>query len=289
MKTMKQVLIFALLIAGTSAFSQQRGGFGPKEAGKNCAISDKSVIAQLNLSADQQAKLEEIRKDYRQKDSIAFADFRKQREQGQVERMKAFKSLLNKEQLDKFETKILLRADQAIFKDQSRHERMSKQHPRFQGHQRPQGMDMQPCKCVCMQKGMNRQASAQMKMGRECMGTQKMDCERSRQNGKSGQRSMAKISPEERAKKQTEHLTKALALNEKQSAGIQAINLKYAQKDSLNKKDRASFKKAMRAKQEEIRSVLNKDQKVKYDNFLEKGKKAETNPGIESKQLPRPL
>jgi len=286
MKTMKQVLIFALLIAGTSAFSQQRGGFGPKEAGKNCEMSDKAVIAQLNLSADQQAKLEKIRKDYRQKDSIAFADFRKQREQGQLERMKAFKSLLNKEQLDKFETKLLLRADQAIFKDQDRHERMGKHHPRLQGHQ---GMGMQPCKCVCMQKCMGMQASAQMKMGREGMRTQNMAFERGRQNGKHGQRSMEKISPEERAKKQTEHLTKALTLNEKQSAGIQAINLKYAQNDSLNKKDKESFKKAMQGKQEEIRSVLNKDQKVKYDNFLEKGKKAEMNSEIESKQLPRPL
>lgn len=289
MKTMKQVLIFALLIAGTSAFSQQRDGFGPKEAGKNCEMSDKPVIAQLNLSADQQAKLEKIRKDYRQKDSIAFADFRKQREQGQLERMKAFKSLLNKEQLDKFETKLLLRADQAIFKDQDRHERMGKHHPRLQGHQGLQGMGIQPCKCVCMQKGMCMQAPAQMKMGREGMHNQNMAFERGRQNGKTGQRSMAKISPEERAKKQTEHLTKALTLNEKQSAGIQAINLKYAQNDSLNKKDKESFKKAMQAKQEEIRSVLNKDQKVKYDNFLGKGKKAEMNSEIETKQLPRPL
>ena len=286
MKTMKHVLIFALLIAGTSAFSQQRGGFGPKEAGRNCEMSDKSVIAQLNLSADQQAKLEKIRKDYRQKDSIAFADFRKQREQGQMERMKAFKSLLNKEQLDKFETKLLLRADQVIFKDHGRHGRMGKQHPRFQGHQ---GMGMQACQCPYMQKKMGMQACAQMKMGREGMETQKMAFERGRQNGKPGQRSMAKVSPEERAQKQTEHLIKALVLNEKQSAIIQEINLKYAQNDSLFKKEKGSFKKAMQAKQEEIRFVLNKDQKIKYDNILEKGKKAQMNPEIESKQLPRPL
>ena len=68
-------------------------------------------------------------------------------------------------------------------------------------------------------------------------------------------------------------MTKVLNLDEKQSAKIQEINLKYAQKVTANKKDKDTFKVLRDAKHKEIKSVLNKEQAEKFDKMLVKGRK----------------
>ncbi|MEA4840673.1 MAG: hypothetical protein VB110_06690 [Bacteroidales bacterium] len=123
MKTMKNVLILVLLIAGSTAYAQQRCGKEGEAPGQRQGCP---IVAQLDLSSQQQAELKKIKKDFRQKDSIATANFRKQREQLRIERMKSFKSLLNKEQLEKMENMQLMKADQAIFGTQGKNQKMQK-------------------------------------------------------------------------------------------------------------------------------------------------------------------
>ena len=258
MKTIQNVLIIALLLAGTTVFAQQGMGDCQERKCDSRQKPENGMLQQLNLCAEQMAKLEKIQKEYSQKDSMAFAEFRKQKEQGCLERMNAFKSLLNKEQQEQFEKMLYMRADRQIFMD-------------------GKGKDCSPAqgqkncdrKCNGCQEGHCGQAmmkSGEMDMHRDEACPMHNDRP---QMGMMAHRPMQKMSPEQRAQKQTEQLTKALELNKKQTAQIQEINLKYAQKDSLKPENMQDAKEMREAKQKEIKSVLNKEQKEEFEELLQ--------------------
>lgn len=79
-----------------------------------------------------------------------------------------------------------------------------------------------------------------------------------------------RATPEERANRQTETLTKALSLTDEQKTAIHEINLKYAQKIAdVAKPDRDSRREEFIKIQDErataIKALLTDDQKVKFD------------------------
>jgi Spy/CpxP family protein refolding chaperone len=87
----------------------------------------------------------------------------------------------------------------------------------------------------------------------------------------------ARVTPEERASKQTEIMAKQLELTEEQQAKVKEINLKYSQqtanheqqaKDEL-KKSREDFKSLFEAKDAELKQVLTPEQ---YQKWQEKRK-----------------
>ncbi|MDD4922095.1 MAG: hypothetical protein PHS30_06410 [Bacteroidales bacterium] len=251
---MKKVLLFALLFAGATAFAQQNPGPGRQKPGAAGMNGGGSIMKQLNLSTEQKAKLEKVRKESDQKDSTAFAEFRKQKEQRSIERMSSFKSVLNKEQLAKFEKMQLLRAEQEIFKHGGKEARMDRPRRGVQGRdgQRPHRIQGQGCP---QEKRMSAGQPGPMHKGRD------------------GQRPMPKLTREQRAQKQTEMMAKHLNLNEKQVLGIQEINLRYAQKDAQKTGDKRVNEDERFARQNEIKSILNQEQKEKFDLFMEKAKR----------------
>jgi len=100
------------------------------------------------------------------------------------------------------------------------------------------------------------------------------------QGGMGGGRQMR--SSTERAKTETEQLTKTLSLDATQSAKMYDINLKYAQQDSVRfagmrannqEVDRDKMMQEMRASQEaksaEVNAILTDDQKAGYKKYLE--------------------
>jgi periplasmic protein CpxP/Spy len=85
----------------------------------------------------------------------------------------------------------------------------------------------------------------------------------------------------ERAKTETESISKALGLTADQSAKVLAVNLKYAAKDSARfadmqasggSMDRDAMMKSMqeqrKAQAVEVKAVLTDEQKTKYDAYL---------------------
>ena len=80
-----------------------------------------------------------------------------------------------------------------------------------------------------------------------------------------------KMNPEKQEKMQTEKLTENLGLSPDQAEKVHAINLKYAAQankklseakvDGKKGKRRKGVKKHLKAREKEIKSVLNKDQK----------------------------
>lgn len=96
-----------------------------------------------------------------------------------------------------------------------------------------------------------------------------------------------KISPEERAVKQTERMTKHLELNADQQAKVKAIHVKYnkemkakgeeartkAKKDKETR--RAEMKKKHEAKEAELKSVLTPEQYEKWQIKQKDNKKGE--------------
>ena len=60
MKAIKNVLIFVLLVAGSTAYAQQRCGKECEAPGQRQGCP---IIAQLDLSSQQQAELKKIKKD----------------------------------------------------------------------------------------------------------------------------------------------------------------------------------------------------------------------------------
>lgn len=103
MRTMKNVLATVVLLAFTTAFAQQAPGNCCKNQDGKAQQPNCPVMEQLNLSADQKAKLKDLRKEYALKDSILFSELSKKKDQVKMERLNAMKSLLNKEQFEKFE------------------------------------------------------------------------------------------------------------------------------------------------------------------------------------------
>lgn len=89
-------------------------------------------------------------------------------------------------------------------------------------------------------------------------------------------------SPVERAKMETERMSKLLGLDAQQKAKIHEISLNYAQKDSIHftkmqdmqsasqaerKAMRESMQAERKAKEDEIKAVLTEAQKAKYDEI----------------------
>lgn len=257
MKTIKKVLVIALLLAGTTAFAQPGMGACQERKCDSSQKPENGMLQQLNLSADQMAKLEKIQKEYSQKDSMTFAEFRKQKEQIRLERMNAFKSLLNKEQQEEFENMLYMRADRRIFMD-GKGKTCSRAHGQKNCDQKCNG-----CQEGCGCQGKMKSGEMDMHRSEACP----MHNDRP-QMDMMAHKPMQKMSPEQRAQKQTEQLTKALELNKKQAAQIQEINLKYAQKDSLKAGNMQAGKEMREARQKEIKSVLNKEQKEEFEELL---------------------
>jgi periplasmic protein CpxP/Spy len=79
------------------------------------------------------------------------------------------------------------------------------------------------------------------------------------------------MSPQQRAEKQTEHLSKALQLTDAQKKSIMEVNQNTAQQaESIRneqKSNREEFKKLQEARIEKIKSVLDDGQKKKFDEM----------------------
>ncbi len=81
------------------------------------------------------------------------------------------------------------------------------------------------------------------------------------------------IDPKEAAEKQTETMTKSLALSEAQAAKVQEVNLKYAEKRQelfrSQRDDRSQMRSAMRemntARMAELKKFLTAEQYTKYE------------------------
>lgn len=242
MKTIQYVFLFTFFMLGVTVFAQQN--IEPKGNGSVLSGQEpkRGILGRLNLSDEQQTKLNDIRKEYHLKDSVAFADFRNEQEQKRIEELNAFKSILNKDQLDQLEKSQKNREYFEIFND---------------------------CKCperLCM--------SNHCPMG--MTGPERM------MEGKV-------LSPENHAQRQTEQLTKELNLTEKQIAKIQEINLKYAQKEYEKQGPKCKRVDLRTARQKDIISVLNKEQKEKYENLLKKNQQKSRRFNIEHGQQPQPM
>lgn len=275
MKTIKNVLLIAILAAGTTAFAQPGMNVrsdGPESPRQN---QGKGLIEQLDLSKEQQAKFKELRKENHQKDSIGFAELRKQQELNRFEKLDAFKSILNTEQLEKLDKMQKNREFSGVFSRQNRPNGMAQKFQGRLGQNRPQAMGRQ----FQGRQGRNRPQGMRMhgqnRFGNDggLMNSPRQDFARA---GQMGYKAIAlKLSPDERAQKQTERLTKALDLTEKQAEKIQEINLKYAKIDAVKKESHGkknAFKAKNAAMQKEIKSVLKKDQKEKYNDLLKMAK-----------------
>jgi len=89
------------------------------------------------------------------------------------------------------------------------------------------------------------------------------------------ERQRERATPEERAKRQTETLTKELKLTDAQKEKILKINLKYAQprtqqdSNTDREKRREEFQKLQKERNDSIKTVLTDDQKKKFDKHLE--------------------
>ncbi len=88
-----------------------------------------------------------------------------------------------------------------------------------------------------------------------------------------------KRTPEERAKFQTEWMSRKLDLNETQLSQVEAINLKYAQKNEpvlkSNERKVAKLKKLksiQNEKDSELKSVLSADQYKTYQELVDEMK-----------------
>lgn len=85
--------------------------------------------------------------------------------------------------------------------------------------------------------------------------------------------------PEERAKRQTETLTKELTLTDAQKDKVYKIVLKFAQpqaQDNANtdrEKRREEFQKIQKKRNDSIKTVLTDDQKKKFDKHIEEMQK----------------
>jgi len=316
---MKNVLLVALFAFSATVFAQQNAGPNQNEPALlgQRQRPDKGIVSSLNLSNDQQAKLKSISKEYQQKDSIAFAEFRNQQENKRIEQLNAFKSILNKDQLDQFEkiqknqefTEVFggqrpngMRMERGGFMGMNGQSgRMGFQQPESNGQSqnRSNGMRMEQrggsmgqnegegARTGMQQRNFDGQGQRQdnskgMRMGQQRGGfigqngsNNRMGMQNFAMNGPGRGQSFGRngknLTPEERAKQQTKQLTNVLNLTDKQVAKIQNINLKYNQEGSTNqgyRGNKSDFTENANAKQKKIESILNKDQKEKYETLL---------------------
>lgn len=98
-----------------------------------------------------------------------------------------------------------------------------------------------------------------------------------------GKGKMQGKTPEERAQKQTEHMTKYLDLSDEQSKKISEINLRYAKENETKKEAvKAEREKTKTAKDAELKKVLTPEQYAKFDQ-----KRAENKAKKEAKRAER--
>lgn len=103
MKNLKGYLLGVALFSISTLFAQQIPGNFQKRQNGQTNEKNRPMVEQLNLTAEQKAKFHEIRKDFAGKDSILRSDNKIKRSHLQADRMKAVKSILNKEQAEKFD------------------------------------------------------------------------------------------------------------------------------------------------------------------------------------------
>jgi len=73
--------------------------------------------------------------------------------------------------------------------------------------------------------------------------------------------------PEEIAQKQTNKLTKELALTEDQQKSVYDINLKYAQQNKELRQSLLKTKQQLDKRDKELKATLNDEQKEKFDEL----------------------
>jgi hypothetical protein len=273
MKTMRNVLMLSLLLAGTGVFAQQEMKVEPMRADK---MRQGRLLEQLDLSPEQKARIQELNKEYAQKDSVNFAEFRQKNEQNRVERMNAFKSTLTKEQLEKFESLMLMRADREIFnrnrKDDKREiqevenlnpvERIQKPEQSGKLEAKSSHNDNHDGKSKHVSKKVDKIKEKQSRPIK--IQTRAQSAPASAHIQKSG------MTPQQHAQKQTLKLTKELRLNASQSAGVYKICLRHAVIKATTGKDKKGLK------HREINRLLNAGQKRAYGAYLHRADK-ETN------------
>ena len=103
MKNLKGHILGVALFSISTLFAQQTPGNFQKRQNGQANDKNRPMVEQLNLTAEQKAKFHEIRKDFAGKDSILRSDNKIKRSHLQADRMKAVKSILNKEQAEKFD------------------------------------------------------------------------------------------------------------------------------------------------------------------------------------------
>lgn len=103
MKNLKGYILGVALFSISTLFAQQTPGNFQKRQNGQANDKNRPMVEQLNLTAEQKAKFHEIRKDFAGKDSILRSDNKIKRSHLQADRMKAVKSILNKEQAEKFD------------------------------------------------------------------------------------------------------------------------------------------------------------------------------------------
>jgi len=113
MKTMKQVLLIALLITGSQIFAQGKGG-DPAERMRMGDRMRKQWVDSLGLSEGQKAALKAFRVKARQEDSLQIASFRQERRRIQETRKNELKSILTEEQWKKWEQMKPMRGQKAM-------------------------------------------------------------------------------------------------------------------------------------------------------------------------------
>ena len=94
-----------------------------------------------------------------------------------------------------------------------------------------------------------------------------------------------KLTPQQRAEKLTQVMSRQLLLSPEQVEKVQAINLKYAEKNELVKRDMAALKANAEAKNAEMKAVLNPAQ---YEKLLkmEERTKQKIRERIKDKKVP---
>lgn len=306
MKNLKGYILGVALFSISTLFAQQTPGNFQKRQNGQANDKNRPMVEQLNLTAEQKAKFHEIRKDFAGKDSILRSDNKIKRSHLQADRIKAVKSILNKEQAEKFDG---LHADnkpgmrrngQGMKRGMQKGRQMSrmqKQGPQ-NNQQGRQMIGMQQGRRVNNQqvppRGNFNVQQVEQRIERGGMQTRIIEKRISSGNardinakGPEFRRIIAKNSTKEilnkdRAMKQTDMLDRALDLNDKQAYKILKINQNYAEKDSsllaglredkqIAEVDKEALKKNLEglkdAKNKEIVKVLGDFQKVKFESF----------------------
>lgn len=98
--------------------------------------------------------------------------------------------------------------------------------------------------------------------------------------GRKGGEAHPKLTPDERAKKHTDHLNEIVGLNADQSAKIQAIHKAYIEKiqavrngtkkEEMTEDQKVQIRDLQKARFEEIKAVLTKEQAQKFHEFRKK-------------------